>query len=66
MTANDFLRLLATKGGYIVSSADCDALQIAAAQVEKRMFIDDGGLGFIHIPKKVSIPGKNNPPHEQR
>jgi hypothetical protein len=46
------LTTLANEGGMIVSTAALNSVQIAAAQVEKRMFVL-GALGFVHIPKSA-------------
>ena len=50
--SDDLLTTLANEGGAIVSTAFLDSVQIAAAQVEKRMFVL-GALGFVHIPKSA-------------
>ena len=41
---------LAYEGGTIVSSAECSELEIAEARCCERMFVDEGGLGYIWRP----------------
>ena len=52
---NEMLTRLATDGGKIVSSAACSALEIAEANAEGRMYVRDDGLGFIYVPRVLSI-----------
>ncbi|MCK5611896.1 hypothetical protein KAR91_59045 [Candidatus Pacearchaeota archaeon] len=44
------LKKLACEGGTIVSSAECSELEIAEARCCERMFVDEGGLGYIWRP----------------
>ena len=41
---------LAYEGGTIVSSAECSEIEIAEARCCDRMFVDEGGLGYIWRP----------------
>ncbi len=41
---------LKEEGGAIVSTKDCTPLEIAMAQTEGRMFVDEAGCGFILRP----------------
>ncbi len=52
MNAEEFLMLLAEKGGRIVSSNNCSHLEIVEAQAdEKRWFVNGESFGFIWFPK---------------
>lgn len=48
--AGGLLDMLANHGGAIVRTASLDAAQIAAARVEKRMYVREDGCGFAHLP----------------
>lgn len=51
---------MACEGGKIVSSTSLSALEISAAQVCNRMYIDKGGLGYVWLPvKQVETEGWN-------
>jgi hypothetical protein len=52
MNAEEFLMLLAEKGGKIVSSNNCSYLEIAEAQAdESRWYVNEDGLGFVWFPE---------------
>jgi Putative peptidoglycan binding domain len=49
--AEEFLILLAEKGGKIVSSNNCSLIEIAEAQAdEKRWHVNEDGYGFVYFP----------------
>jgi hypothetical protein len=47
---NAVLELLANHGGSIVSTASLDSVQIAAARIEKRMYVREDNCGFVWLP----------------
>ena len=44
------LKKLAYEGGTIVSSSECSTVEIAEARCCERMFVTEGGLGYIWRP----------------
>lgn len=55
---NDLYRLLMLLrgGGSIVSSFDCKQDEITIATVERRVFWDKDGFGYVFRPKEVRTP----------
>jgi hypothetical protein len=47
----ELFEMLISKGGKIVSSANCSTLEIAEAGACKRMWVDENGFGFIWFPQ---------------
>jgi len=56
MSAEDLLRQLAEKGGYIVSTAALSQMEIAFASAEERMVVLSDGLGFVRRPAGAAAP----------
>jgi hypothetical protein len=54
MHAYEFLKLLARKGGTIVSSNDCTVEEIAAARAEKRFYVDADSFGYVYVPTEAA------------
>jgi hypothetical protein len=52
--AYEFLKLLVSNGGSIVSSNDCTVEEIAAARAEKRFYVDADSFGYVYVPKKAA------------
>jgi hypothetical protein len=52
--AYEFLKLLASNGGTIVSSNDCTVEEIAAARAEKRFYVDADSLGYVYVPTEAA------------
>jgi hypothetical protein len=50
MTAETFLKKLATDGGAIISSNDLSPEEIETARREDRFFVDEDGLGYVYEP----------------
>jgi hypothetical protein len=48
--ADGLLDMLANHGGTIVRTASLDSVQIAAARIEKRMFVREDDCGFVYVP----------------
>lgn len=48
----DLFRMLAKDGGKIISSNDCNELEIAQARACRRMWVNSEGFGFIWFPKQ--------------
>ena len=44
------LQRLVEDGGAIVGSRECSELEIACAQADGRMYVDDDGLGYVLRP----------------
>lgn len=47
MTIQEMLDRMALNGGCIVSSADCDVIEISDARARGNMYVDHYGFGYI-------------------
>lgn len=54
----ELLKKLAHEGGTIVSSSECSELEIAQAACCKRIYVTEGGLGYIWRPASKDIKDK--------
>jgi hypothetical protein len=54
MHAYEFLKLLARKGGTIVSSNDCTVEEITVAKAEKRFYVDADSFGYVYVPAEAA------------
>lgn len=50
LTAEELLKLLASEGGVIVSTASLSDVEISQARACGRMFVAEDGTGFVHKP----------------
>lgn len=48
----DMLEDLATRRGCVVSSADCEQMEIAVARTQGRFYVDDDDGGYVMRPRE--------------
>lgn len=54
------LEMLIRQGGKIISSNDCNPLEILDAQADHRMWVDKDGFGFIYLPPNIRLSYEKN------
>jgi hypothetical protein len=58
--AYELLQLCSKEGGRIVCTGDLTEMQIAEARVDRRMYVDSDGFGYVLLP--WSLRCRRDPP----